>query len=76
MPVLPSHRNQSIDLYSKSIDWFYMRATLAFNVLAFNPVGVNGILYTNEDCWSVFQVVRMDEDCMTAFLRIFEETIE
>ena len=39
-------------------------------------VGVNGILYMNEDCWSVFQVVHMDEDCMTAFLRIFEETIE
>ena len=22
MPVLPSHRNQQIDLHSKSIDWF------------------------------------------------------
>ena len=22
MPVLPSYRNQSIDLHSKSIDWF------------------------------------------------------
>ena len=30
MPKLPSHRNQSIDLQSKSIDWFLMRATLAF----------------------------------------------
>ena len=30
VPVLPSHRNQSIDLYSKSIDWF-----LALNVLIF-----------------------------------------
>ena len=53
-----------------------MRATLAFNGLTSNLVGVNGILYMNEDCWSVFQVVHMDEDCMTAFLRIFEETIE
>ena len=33
MPVLPSYRNQSTDLLSKSIDWFYMRATLAFNGL-------------------------------------------
>ena len=29
MPVLPSYRNQSIDLHNK----FSMRATLAFNVL-------------------------------------------
>ena len=30
MPVLPSCRNQSIDLHSISLDWF-LRAALAFN---------------------------------------------
>ena len=34
MPVLFSHRNQSIDLLCKSIDDFYMRATLALNGLS------------------------------------------
>ena len=33
MPLLPSYRNQSTDLYSKSIDWFLYEATLAFNGL-------------------------------------------
>ena len=32
--MLPSHRNQSIDLHSKSVTGFYMRATLAFNALS------------------------------------------
>ena len=32
MPVLPSYRNQSIDLHSKSIDWFlYVDNTGIFN---------------------------------------------
>ena len=31
--MLPSYRNQSTDLQNKSIDWFYMRATLAINGL-------------------------------------------
>ena len=30
---LPSYRNQSIDLHSKSIEWIYMIAILAFNEL-------------------------------------------
>ena len=35
MPVLPSYKNQSIDLHSKSTDTgFYMRARLAFNGLS------------------------------------------
>ena len=34
MPVLPSYRNQSIDLLCKSMTGFYMRATLAFNGLS------------------------------------------
>ena len=33
MLVLFSYRNQSIDLLCKSVDWLYMRATLAFNGL-------------------------------------------
>ena len=33
MPVLPSYKNQSIDLHSKSIDWFLHRAALALNGL-------------------------------------------
>ena len=36
MVVLPSYRNQSIDLLSKSIDWFLYEATLAFNGLILN----------------------------------------
>ena len=36
MPVLLSYRNQSIDLQSKSIDWFLYLATLAFNELSIN----------------------------------------
>ena len=36
MAVLPSYRNQSIDLLSKSIDWFLYEATLAFNGLILN----------------------------------------
>ena len=36
VPVLPSYRNQSIDLLSKSIvTGFYMRATLALSGLIF-----------------------------------------
>ena len=31
MPVLPSYRNQSTDLQSKSTDWFLYEATQAFN---------------------------------------------
>ena len=34
--MLPSYRNQSIDLLSKSIDWFLYEATLAFNGLILN----------------------------------------
>ena len=30
---LPSYRNQSIDLQSKSIDWFLYMATLAFELI-------------------------------------------
>ena len=33
MSVWSSYRNQSTDLRSKSIDWFHMTATLAFNGL-------------------------------------------
>ena len=33
MPVLPSYRNQLIDLHSKSIDWFLYERKLAFHVL-------------------------------------------
>ena len=33
MPVLLSYKNQSIDLHSKSIDWFLHRAALALNGL-------------------------------------------
>ena len=33
MQVLPTYRNQSIDLLRKSLTGFYMRATLAFNGL-------------------------------------------
>ena len=33
MPVLPSYRNQSIDMQSKSTDWFLYEATLALNGL-------------------------------------------
>ena len=33
MPVLPSYRNQSIDLHNKSIDWFLYEDNLAFNGL-------------------------------------------
>ena len=33
MPVLPTYRNQPIDLYSKSINWPLYEATLAFNEL-------------------------------------------
>ena len=33
MPVLPTYRNQSIDLLRKSLTGFYIRATLAFNRL-------------------------------------------
>ena len=45
MPVLPSYRNQSIDLQinCKSIDCFYMRATLAFNGLM-NPPKAKSML--------------------------------
>ena len=43
VPVLPSYRNQSIDLHSKLIDWFYMRTTLELNglnqTLIFQPSG-------------------------------------
>ena len=35
MPALPSYRNQSIDLSANQFTGFYMRATLAFNGLAF-----------------------------------------
>ena len=34
--MLPSYRNQSIDLLSKSIDWFLYEATLALNGLILN----------------------------------------
>ena len=34
MPVLPSYRNQSIDLLANQLTGFYMRATLAFIRLA------------------------------------------
>ena len=30
MPVLPLYINQSINLHSKSIDWFLYEATVAF----------------------------------------------
>ena len=33
MQVLPSYRNQSIDLQNKSVDWFLYEATLTFNAL-------------------------------------------
>ena len=33
MPVLPSYRNQPIDLCANQLNGFYMRATLAFNGL-------------------------------------------
>ena len=33
MPVLPSYRNQSIDLHSKSIDWFLYEAIVEINGL-------------------------------------------
>ena len=33
MPVLPSYRNQSVDLHNKSLTDFYMKATLAFKGL-------------------------------------------
>ena len=36
MPVLPSYRNQLIDLLRKSIDWFYTGATRALNWLQIN----------------------------------------
>ena len=35
MPVLPSYRNQSIDFLCKSINWFLLRATMAFNGLKY-----------------------------------------
>ena len=38
MPVLPSYRNQSIDLLCKSIDWFLSEGTLAFNGLIFQSI--------------------------------------
>ena len=37
MPALPSYRNQSIDLSANQFTGFYMRATLAFNGLTFQP---------------------------------------
>ena len=33
MPVLPSYRNQSVDLHSNQLTGFYMRVRLAFNGL-------------------------------------------
>ena len=33
MPVLPSYRNQSIDLLANQLTSLYMRATLAFKAL-------------------------------------------
>ena len=33
MPVLPSYRNQSVDLLANQLTGFYMRATLALNGL-------------------------------------------
>ena len=38
MPVLPSYRNQSINLLCKSIDWFLSEGTLAFNGLIFQNI--------------------------------------
>ena len=34
MPVLPTDRNQTVDLLRKSIDWFLYEGTLAFNGLS------------------------------------------
>ena len=35
MPVLPTYRNQSIDLLANQLTGFYMRATLALNGLIY-----------------------------------------
>ena len=40
MPVLPSYRNQSIDLHSKSIDWFLYEGNTGTNGLR----NVNGLM--------------------------------
>ena len=39
--LLPSYRNRSTDLHSRSIDWFLYRATLALNELRVNLLGKN-----------------------------------
>ena len=46
MPVLPSYRNQSIDLHSKSMDWFLYKGNTSIywvNQILSNIVKLNQI---------------------------------
>ena len=53
MPVLPSYRNQSLDLHSKSIDWFLQE-------------GYNGTYQVNH-CFCDIQSTRMSEPACPFF---------
>ena len=68
MSVLPSYRNQSIDLHSKSIDWFLMRATLTFNGLTItNAFELQHIL--------VWELLESWDPVTTVFLTIWDKRV-
>ena len=58
--MLPSYRNQSIDLHSQTFDWFlYVGNTGNYWVnVQFQPISstVTLLLKTFEVCWYLFQI--------------------
>ena len=50
MPVLSSYRNQSIDLHSKSIDWFLCEGKLALNGLTSSKILLHRSVSSFQNC--------------------------
>ena len=50
MPVLPSYGNQSIDLHSKSIDWFLYECKLALNGLTSSKILLHRSVSSFQNC--------------------------
>ena len=70
MPVLPSYRNQPIDLLCNQLTGFYMRETLAFNGLTHQSLvflSYTGCINKSEPAKKT-RFIEIDKYCLNDFL--------
>ena len=72
MPVLPSYRNQSIDLHSKSIDWFLYKGNTS--IYWVNQISLSNIVKLNQIKGAAMGAI-FAPTYATLSIRIFEKLI-